>query len=285
MIMTSRASSRVSSRLRDSKKPVGRPTRGKTAGNRLRRTDVYLALCHSALLQRLSGIYIDLGYGENPGTTLETMNRLRKIHPGLRLVGVEIDPERVSAAVPFSEPGLEFRLGGFNLPLREGEEAAVIRAMNVLRQYPEEAHAPAVARLCSSLQPEGLLIEGTSNPTGRRMVFNLYERDVAGVVHRGVVFSASFHGDYSPRDFQAVLPKNLIHHVETGSPLEKFFAGWDRAWQRSRSLAEADPHHRFLFSARQLAEEGGYDVDLRPTLLRRGFLLLRRLPSAESPAG
>lgn len=53
------------------------------------------------------------------------------------MVGVEIDPERVAAALPDRQPGLDFRLGGFNLPLEPGERAAVVRAFNVLRQYPE----------------------------------------------------------------------------------------------------------------------------------------------------
>jgi hypothetical protein len=264
-----------------SKKPVGLPTRGKTAGNRLRRTDVFLALCHAGLIRRLSGLYVDLGYGENPGTTIETMRRLRRLNPSLRLLGVEIDPERVAAALPFSDCGLDFRLGGFNLPLATGEQAAFIRAMNVLRQYPEEAHAPAIAQMCSYLEEEGILVEGTSDPSGRLMVFNLFQRRGAGYEQQGLVFSVNFRGAFSPRDFQAVLPKNHIHHVEEGSPMQEFFQRWEQAWQRSRPQAASDSRRRFLLSARLLADPYGYDVELRPALLRRGYLRLRRLPQAE----
>lgn len=95
-----------------SKKPLGLPTRGKTAPNRLRPTDAYLALCYPGFLRALPGVYVDLGFGQFPSTTVETAARLRRLNPGLRIVGVEIDPERVAGAEPWAGPGLEFRLGG-----------------------------------------------------------------------------------------------------------------------------------------------------------------------------
>jgi hypothetical protein len=263
-----------------SKKPLGLPTRGKTAVNRLRRTDVYLALCHTPLIRQLTGLYIDLGYGENPATTLETMSRLRKVNPAMRLVGVEIDAERVAAAMAFVTRGLDFRLGGFNLPLHEGEKAAFIRVMNVLRQYPETAHAPAIAQLSSYLEEEGIILEGTSDSQGRLMVFNVYQWAEGSAHHQGLVFSVNFRGEFSPRDLQTVLPKNYIHHVEPGSPLQLFFSRWELAWQSVRSRAGSELPLRFLLAAQVLADQDGYAIDIRPTLLRRGFLRLRHFPTA-----
>lgn len=271
--------SAVPSFLPLSKKPIGLPTRGKTAPNRLRRTDVFLAICYGGLVRHLSGWYVDLGFGENPATTIETYARLGRLNPDIQLLGVEIDPERVAAAIPHKTPRMEFRLGGFNLPLRKGECAAFIRAMNVLRQYPESEHASAITRLASHLERDGIILEGTSNPPGSLMTFNVYQREEDNAAHKGVVFSVSFRGDFSPRDLQTVLPKNCIHHAEPGSPLDRFFESWERNWLRARTEAESDPKLRFSLAARRLSEQDGYAVDLRPTLLRRGFLRLHELPA------
>ncbi len=111
----------------------------KTPTNRLRRVDRFLAAYDPELLQRKDrSVFIDLGYGASPITMLDGLRLFRRLNPALRCVGVEIDPERVAAAKPFEEPGLEFRLGGFNLP-PAGESAGLVRAFNVLRQFDENA--------------------------------------------------------------------------------------------------------------------------------------------------
>ncbi len=260
------------------KKPLGLPTRGKTAANRLRPTDTYLALCHAEFVRTLPGLFVDLGYGETPQTTLESAARLRRINAGLQLLGVEIDPARVAAALSAAGPGLEFRLGGFNLPLRAGERAAVIRAMNVLRQYPEGDYRPSIEILAQSLCEGGLLLEGTSDPPGRLMVFNLYRRAGKGILFDGLIFSIRPRHPFSPRDLQAVLPKNLIHHAEPGSPLDRFFGDWESCWRRAFRRAPENPRHGFLLAAQDLAADFGYPVDRRSILLARGFLRLTSIP-------
>jgi hypothetical protein len=261
-----------------SKKPLGLPTRGKTAANRLRPTDTYLALCHAEFVRALPGLYVDLGYGETPRTTLESAARLRRLNAGLQLLGVEIDPARVAAAQSASGPGLEFRLGGFNLPLRAGERAAVIRVMNVLRQYPEAEYRPSIEILGQSLCQEGLLLEGTSDPPGRLMVCNLFRRTGEEILFDGLIFSIRLRHPFSPRDLQAVLPKNLIHHAEPGSPLDRFFGDWEACWQRAFRRSPDNPRHCFLLAAQDLAADFGYPVDRRSILLARGFLRLASIP-------
>jgi len=134
------------------KRPEGRPTRGKTASNRLRRVDNFILLYEPSLLTRSEGgfaraLFVDLGYGEDARTTLESAARFRRANPGLPILGVEIDPERVRAALPYADNQTSFRLGGFNLPLQEGETVRLIRAFNVLRQYEEDDFLPAYERL------------------------------------------------------------------------------------------------------------------------------------------
>lgn len=161
---------------RRSRRPVGQPTCGKTAGGRLRRVDVFLLLYDAHLLRRKDGLFagawfVDLGYGAEPVTTLESAARFRRINPLLPVMGVEIDPTRVAAAQPFVDDRTEFRLGGFNLPLRrleagQSERVRAIRAFNVLRQYKEADVEPAWAELAHAALPGALLIEGTSDPSG-----------------------------------------------------------------------------------------------------------------------
>jgi hypothetical protein len=261
-----------------SKKPLGLPTRGKTAPNRLRATDTYLALCYNGFLRSLPGWYVDLGYGETPRTTLESAARLRRVNPDMQFLGVEIDPARVAAAQDSRAPGMDFRLGGFNLPLLGGECAAVIRAMNVLRQYPEARYRPAIGVLTQSLCDQGLLLEGTSDPPGRRMVFQVYRRAGPEVLSDGLVFSVRLRYPFSPRDLQAVLPKNLIHHAEPGGALDRFFREWEECWRRALRQSPRNVRHRFRLAARALSTDFGYPADGRAALLTRGFLRLANPP-------
>jgi hypothetical protein len=253
-------------------KPLGQPTRGKTAPNRLRKTDTFLAVAYAEFVRRMPGLYVDLGYGAFPLTSVETLHRLRRLNPKLRVLGVEIDPERVAAAWPFAQPGLEFRRGGFNLPLESGERAGVIRAFNVLRQYDEAAVADALVSLTSALTPGGLLIEGTSDPTGRLMTFNLFQK-ADGLRRISLVLCPTLRADFSPRQLQAVLPKNFIHHARPGGPIDQFFSAWHASWQRARNQSR-DTRQVFYHAAVRLAEHYGYGVDRRAALLERGFLCL-----------
>src|SRR5215216_4583006 len=161
-----------------SKKPEGLPTRGKTASNRLRRVDNFILLYEPSLLTRTDGLFadsmfVDLGYGFDARTTLESAARFRRVNPDLKILGVEIEKDRVEAARPYENEKTFFRLGGFNLPLSEEEHVRLVRAFNVLRQYEENDFAPAYERLAQYVLPGGLMIEGTSNPFGSVWCANL----------------------------------------------------------------------------------------------------------------
>lgn len=250
--------------------PPGQPTRGKTAPNRLRKTDVFLAVAYPELVRTSAGVYVDVGYGERPVTSIETLHRLRRLAPALRVIGVELDAERLAAAAPFARPGLEFRRGGFDVPVREGERIAVVRALNVLRQYGESAVGEALTALGRVLIPGGLVIEGTSDPLGRLLAFTLHQRRGDALAALGVVLAPALGPEFAPRQLRGVLPKSFIHHAEPGGRIDRFFAAWEEAWQRSRGPAA--PRRRFQMAARRLVDRHGYRVDRRPGLLRRGFL-------------
>src|SRR5262245_15185249 len=116
---------------------LGVPTRGTTNPNRLRRVDRWISGTVSArIADAVSPLVIDLGFGASPVTTVELADRLADIRSDIRVLGLEIDAERVTAASSYADPPrLEFVRGGFELA---GRRPVLVRAFNVLRQYPEE---------------------------------------------------------------------------------------------------------------------------------------------------
>jgi hypothetical protein len=263
---------------RVSKKPEGQPTRGKTASNRLRRVDNFLLLYEPSLLTRTDGafaraLFVDLGYGFDARTTLESAARFRRANPDLPILGVEIEKERVEAALPYADETTFFRLGGFNLPLKEGERVRLIRAFNVLRQYEEKDFAPAYERLAEYVLPGGLMIEGTSTPYGQIWTANLARKLESGKWNmEALVFSTNFRLGFDLTDFQAVLPKNLIHHVVPGKPIYDFFEAWKQSTAETSAMKAYGLRQWFIQSAEALAQKG-YKINLQKKFLSRGFLI------------
>ena len=271
-----------------SRRPQGQPTRGKTAWNRLRRVDIFLLKYDPALLARRDGLFeraffVDLGYGATPTTTLESFSRLRRVNSTLPVLGIEIDAGRVAAAEPFAEPGLLFRLGGFNLPLAKWPDGVqecvrVVRAFNVLRQYEPDAVGPTYARIGEGVIAGGLLIEGTSDPPGQLWTAHVMRRtdlpaaSSAAWRREALVFSTNFRQPFDPTAFQAVLPKDLIHRVIPGEAIHGFFAAWKQAAAVTASHSVWGRRAWFVAAAHQLAASG-YAINLRPHWLRKGYLL------------
>jgi hypothetical protein len=291
--------------VRVSKKPEGQPTRGKTASNRLRRVDNFILLYEPSLLTRTASsplspgstlfadaMFVDLGYGSDARTTLESAMRFRRVNPNLKILGVEIDKERVEAALPFADDKTFFRLGGFNLPLKEGEHVRLIRAFNVLRQYEEKDFAPAYERLAQYVLPGGLMIEGTSNPFGSIWCANVVRRvdednsliDVRNFAKRirelegrdwrleALVFSTNFRLGFDPEEFQTILPKNLIHRVVKGEPIYNFFEAWKRSAAEMSATKIYGDKQWFIATAERLAE-WGYEIVTQRKWLTKGFLI------------
>ncbi|MBK8619858.1 MAG: methylase [Anaerolineales bacterium] len=260
-----------------SKKPIGLPTRGKTASNRLRRVDNFILLYEPSLLTRTDNLFadsffIDLGYGFDPRTTLESAERFRRVNPDLPILGVEIDKERVDAALPYADEITHFRLGGFNLPLQSGERVRLIRAFNVLRQYEEKDFAPAYERLAEYVLPGGLMIEGTSTPFGQLWAANVVRKQEKDWKFEALVFSTNFRMGFDITDFQAVLPKNYIHHVVPGDEIYDFVEAWKRSAAETAFTKVFGLRQWFVASAESLAAKG-YKIDLHRKWLSKGWLI------------
>src|SRR3954468_13366899 len=244
--------------------PEGRITRGTTGTNRLRRVDRWIAASPS-FLRKDAPLVVDLGYGAAPWTAAELFDRLRKVRPETRVVGIEIDPARVAAAEPHARAGLEFVLGGFELPVPGGRAPDVVRAMNVLRQYEEGEVAEVWRRMARRLAPDGLLVDGTSNEVGRIASwvgvtaggpesFTLSLR-LAGLEHPGIVAER--------------LPKALIHRNVSGERIHALLTDLDRFWAHAAGYAEFGPVQRWRETVARLGA-AGWTVRTPPKRLRVG---------------
>lgn len=228
--------------------PIGTITRGTTGVNRLRRSDRWLVndeLVSRTLRESATPLVVDLGYGAAPWTTFELAARLRTVRPDLEVVGLEIDPARVVDP----RDGVRFARGGFELA---GLRPILVRAFNVLRQYPEDAVGDAWSRIQANLAPDGLLVDGTCDELGRRCAWVLLDR------HRPLSLTLAwdpFTVD-RPSDIAERLPKALIHRNIPGERIHALLTAADQAWERSAALAPYGPRIRWREAAETLRAHG-----------------------------
>ena len=244
--------------------PLGHPTRGTTGTNRLRRND--RAIAASAAFRLASDpLVIDLGFGASGVTAFELAARLRTVRPDAEVIGLELDPDRVSTAraqldevrggrTPFAaDLPVSFARGGFEVPLPGRRRPAVIRAMNVLRQYDEVDVPDAWRAMCARLSPSGMLFEGTCDeigriaswidvaPDGRPVRFTISLR-LAELEHPGIVAER--------------LPKALIHRNVPGERIHELLTALDREWDRAAPLSTFGATQRFLSAVGALKDQG-----------------------------
>ncbi len=243
-------------------------TRGTTNPNRLRRVDRWLAAHFGRLLARHdSPLVVDLGYGASPVTTVELRSRLATVCPAVRVIGLEIDPERVAVAQPAADPPwLEFRHGGFELA---GLRPVLVRAMNVLRQYDESAVAHAWATMTAQLTPDGLLVEGTCDELGRLATWVT----VSPTGPRTLTLAARLSTLDRPSRWAERLPKALIHHNIPGHPIHHLLSTLDKAWQAAAPYSVFGPRQRWLATVRSLIADG-WPIPHEPRRWRLGELTI-----------
>lgn len=265
------------------KAAVGNETRGKTAANRLRRVDNFVTMYCRDLVLDEEHLFVDLGFGFTPITTLESAQRFRKYNSQLHVLGIEIDNKRAREAQQFDDELTSFRQGGFNFPLQtneltgQKETVNLIRAFNVLRQYDSESECRQSHILMGSyLNVNGILIEGTSDVLGRIWVANIIRKQLDHSLNiEALVFSTNFHGEFNIVSFQQILPKNFIHRM-TGSNemIYNFFQDWKESYQHvSTSRTNIRTKQLFSMTVKYLAEEYGYNIITRKKYLKYGFLI------------
>jgi hypothetical protein len=230
-------------------KPAGRITRGTTGFNRLRRVDRWIAV--QPVLRRTDDpLIVDLGYGASATTTLELRDRLARVRHDVQVIGIEIDPQRVRDAAAATRDGVTFRLGGFEVPTER--PPAIIRALNVLRQYDESEVAGAWSTMRSRLQPGGLLVEGTCSELGR--VASWVSLDASGP--RTFTISLRLAELEQPSVVAERLPKVLIHRNVPGERVHELLAELDRQWAVAAPLAVYGPSQRWIAAVEALRTTG-----------------------------
>ena len=243
-------------------RPDGEITRGTTNPSRLRRVDRWVTQAlRPVLAAEQRPLVVDLGFGASPVTTLELYRRVRAVAPGAEVTGLEIDPERVATAcrqlaalraAGNELPGLSFATGGFELPLPR--RPVLVRAFNVLRQYPEERTWAAWSRVRAALAPGGVLVEGTCDEIGRRAVLVTLPAPDA-VRPPLITFAARLASLDRPSDLAERLPKALIHRNVPGEPVHQFLRDFDRAWDRAAPQVAFGPRQRWLAAVGSLAAD------------------------------
>jgi hypothetical protein len=239
-------------------------TRGTTNPNRLRRVDNWIAVRLAGTLRDAEPpLVVDLGYGETPVTAVELRDRLRRVRPDVRVVGVEIDPVRVAAAEDRADPpGLTFVRGGFELA---GLRPAVVRAFNVLRQYDESAVDAAWTTMRSALAPGGAIVEGTCDELGRLASWVLLDADGP----RSLTLAARLSTLERPATLAERLPKALIHHNAPGHPVHDLIRTLDDAWRDAAPYAPFGPRQRWTRAVAATRDRGWPVLD-RPHRWRLG---------------
>jgi SAM-dependent methyltransferase len=293
-------------------RPDGEITRGTTNPSRLRRVDRWITQALRPVLRADERpLVVDLGFGASPVTTLELYRRVRAVAPRAEVTGLEIDPERVAVArrelaalraAGDELPGLSFAVGGFELPLPR--RPVLVRALNVLRQYPEDRTWAAWSRLRAGLAPGGVLVEGTCDEIGRRAVWvtlpalpdagqasahepSARPAGAGDVIPQPLItFSARLAALDRPSGLAERLPKALIHRNVPGEPVHQFLRDFDLAWDRAAPYSAFGPRQRWLAAVASLSAT--WPVLRRPPLggLRRWRLGEVTLPwTALAPPG
>jgi SAM-dependent methyltransferase len=230
----------------------------------LRRNDRWIA-AGAAFRRSADPLVIDLGFGASGVTAFELAARLERVRPDAEVRGLEIDPARVATAdrqlaevragrTAFARDlHVSFARGGFEVPLADGRRPAVIRAMNVLRQYDEADVPDAWNTMAARLAPGGLLVEGTCDEIGR--VSSWVDVQPDGAPTR-LTISLRLAGLERPSIVAERLPKALIHRNVPGERVHALLIDLDREWDRSAALATFGPTQRFIAAVSALRDHG-----------------------------
>ncbi|MFJ3959044.1 class I SAM-dependent methyltransferase [Arthrobacter sp. NPDC090010] len=222
-------------------RPLGNVTRGTTNPNRMRRVDRWVTGTQAWRFRHLAApLAVDLGYGANPRTAIELFERLRVVNHRLRLTGLEIEPGRVARALLEARSGLDFQLGGFEIPVPDAP--VLIRAFNVLRQYDEADVAGIWSALTARLAPGGLLVEGTCDELGRTAAWVALDDGGPLSLHLSVNLAAL----ESPAQLAERLPKALIHRNVPGEKVHSLLAAAEQAWLAAAPLAGFGKRQRWI---------------------------------------
>ena len=144
--------------------------------------------------------------------------------------------------------------------------------MNVLRQYDESEVAGHWRTMVERLAPGGVLVEGTSNESGR--VASWVTLEASGPRTFTVALKLDEVGSPAMPEPSVVaerLPKALIHRNVPGEPIHDLLGALDHSWAVHSPLSSFGSRQRWLAAVRSL-EDAGWPVLGGPARWRLGEL-------------
>lgn len=87
-----------------------------------------------------------------------------------------------------------------------------------------------------------------------------------------LVFSTNLRLGFDVEEFQTVLPKNLIHHMQPGEPIYDFFEAWKACAAETSAMKTFGARQWFIHAAETLGRRG-YKINLQKKFLSRGYLV------------
>lgn len=225
----------------------------------------------------LSQTVVDLGFGKTPITTITMAHFLRKLNSRLHILGIDIDPVRVREAKEKNNKNILFRVGGFNIPVKEDEKnISLIRCFNVLRQYNVSSYFPALKLMSLNLNNNGIIVEGTSNESGNTWIANVYRKHKIDdgdhhLILEYIVLKINCKEEFDSAKLRAILPKNLIHKMNDENPISEFINDLETTYKIIISSSISNKKNLFSYVVSSMSNK--YNIIITNKFLKLGFII------------
>ena len=304
---------------------LGNSTFGKTHFNRLRKTDILIIklfpyLFTKEIIESSSNIkknvsecngdneglscFVDIGFGDEPITLLQSANYIHNINPNCRIIGCEIDNHKVRNGLKSLQDEKDFYhsifkyvnfdkiniyKAGFEMNFIKNTnnkknklKVKYIRCMNVLRQFYDESKVESIHKLlCGNLDKNGILLEGTSDKYGRFWTVNILNSSSKCIA---IVFGTNFKSrslnGYDPINWQSVLPKNLIHRINSkhidDDIINKFFNEWKYHYNLNKTIFNKTGNHKqhFVNTIVSFSRDSNlFHICSNISMIKKGFVI------------
>lgn len=243
-----------------------RQTRGKTKPNRHSLWLAWFAEQYNQLEPFCDRSIIDLGYGEKPYSVFELHEASRGFSSPPSIIGVESAHHRHRQALAERHPEISFILDETVEFSRYRPPPKLIRALNVLRQYPPHEVASIRRGWLATSPGDVLLTEGTTDRDGDTLAMWCQSNDAPSTL----VFGVSGRRGFAPNQLRAVLPNDLRWLHPKPAWLERLFEDWTLAWATTDASEESI--RRFTTSIERLSTRQPTWVRIAPAFWARGLV-------------
>ena len=189
---------------------------------------------------------IDLGYGEKPYSTIELAEMAQCLDVPPAIIGIEASEHRHRQALALATPEIEYLFGDAQTIAQCKPTAKLVRAINVLRQYPPAEVSTIRRSWLDFCQPDTLLTEGTTDRDGNVLGMWVLGQERSATL----VLGASCLQSFAPAQVRAALPNDLRWQHSRPTWVDAFFSRWTELWRETPS--DLKPSERFVGSIEAL---------------------------------